>query len=238
MSQESAGERLSNISTAWTLLQQLHGGSPEQGKVALEMLLMRYRGAVHRYLRRAVGEEEAEDLAQEFGLALLRGEFRHADPQRGRFRDYVRTALFHLVYRHRRRQQKLPHTEADLEQLQVPAEAEQGFNTAWRDELLSRAWAALGQVQASWYEVLHFRAHHPEQSSTEMAFALEKQLGRPMTAEGVRQTLRRARKRFAELLLAEVTHSLQPGSPEQVEQELSELNLLSACQDALQRRRP
>jgi DNA-directed RNA polymerase specialized sigma24 family protein len=41
--------------------------------------------------------DTAGDLAQEFALRFLRGAFRHADPGRGRFRDYMKTALIHLV---------------------------------------------------------------------------------------------------------------------------------------------
>ena len=70
--------RLSQISTAWTLLRQVHAGSPDEARAAQELILMRYRGAVYRYLRKAVGEAEAEDLTQEFSLTLLHGGFRHA----------------------------------------------------------------------------------------------------------------------------------------------------------------
>src|SRR5262245_35662011 len=96
-------ERLSQASTDWTLLRQVHTGSPDEARAAQELILERYRGAVYRYLRKAVGETVAEDLTQEFALALLHGKFRHADRHKGRFRDYVRTALFNLVAKHRRK---------------------------------------------------------------------------------------------------------------------------------------
>src|SRR5262245_66432260 len=96
-------DRLSQASTDWMLLRQIHGGAPEEARAALELLLVRYRGAVYRYLRKAVGATEADDLTQEFALALLHGKFRHADPHKGRFRDYVRTALFNLVAKHHRK---------------------------------------------------------------------------------------------------------------------------------------
>jgi hypothetical protein len=70
-----------------------------------------------------------------------------------------------------------------------------------------------------------------------MAARLGARLGRPLTAAGVRQTLRRAREKFSDLLLDEVAHSLQTADPGAVEQELIDLGLLSYCQDALQRRR-
>src|SRR3712207_7176976 len=50
-------------------------------------------------------EAAAEELLQEFAVRFLRGDFRRADPQRGRFRDYVKTALIHLVIDHQRAEQ-------------------------------------------------------------------------------------------------------------------------------------
>jgi RNA polymerase sigma factor (sigma-70 family) len=233
-------ERLSQMTTAWTLLRQAHGGASEEARAAQELLLARYRGAVFRYLRKAVGENDAEDLAQEFSLTLVQGKLRHAHPHRGRFRDYVRTILFRLVARHRRRGAKLPRPTAEVDAQAPDAGAETGpnFDTAWRDELLARAWEALRQTQPSWHEVLHFRARHPDLSSQEMARALGARLGRGRTAEGVRQTLHRARGKFAELLLDELRHSLANPTSADLLDELVELGLLDYCRPALDRRGP
>jgi RNA polymerase sigma-70 factor (ECF subfamily) len=69
-----------------------------------------------------------------------------------------------------------------------------------------------------------------------MAAQLSTELGKPLTAAGVRQLLHRARERFADLLLEEVAQSLAEPSPERLEQELLELGLLEYCRPALQRR--
>ena len=84
--------------------------------------------------------------------------------------------------------------------------------------------------------MLRLRADHPELPSPQLAERLAAELGRPMTADGVRQALHRARGRFAELLLDEVAQSLTAPDPEQLEQELIDLRLLSYCQPALNRR--
>ncbi|MCI0462896.1 MAG: sigma-70 family RNA polymerase sigma factor [Gemmataceae bacterium] len=241
MERQTGAEQLSQISTAWTALRQLHSGSGVAANEALQLLVERYRGAVYRYLLRALGDAaEAEYLTQDFFLGMLGGRFRHADPDRGRFRDYVRTSLFHEVSRSRRRRRKLPLTQTDLgpgwdAALAEGAEAERLFNEGWSDELLARAWDALRQARPAFHVVLRFRADHPEMSSAEMAEALQGQLGAGLTADTVRQTLHRARERFAELLLAEVAHSLEPATPEAVEEELRELGLLNYCQAALLR---
>src|SRR4051794_34352724 len=98
---------LSQLATSWDLLRRAHGPPGAEADIAREQVLTRYRGAAYRYLLRTVGDPAtADDLAQEFAVELIRGGLRHADPGRGRFRDYARSALFHLVCRHRRRARK------------------------------------------------------------------------------------------------------------------------------------
>jgi hypothetical protein len=53
----------------------------------------------------------------------------------------------------------------------------------------------------------------------------------------VRQTLHRAREKFAVLLLDEVARSLQTDDLDRIEQELIDLGLQSYCRSALTRRR-
>ena len=112
---------------------------------------------------------------------------------------------------------------------------------SWCDELLARAWASLAAIEAAtgkpYYAVLRFRADHEKMSSPQIAEQLGPQLGKPFTAAGVRQILHRAREKFADLLLEEVTHSLQTPTVEHLEEELVELGLLEYCRPALERRR-
>ena len=233
--------RLSSISTAWSVLRQAHGGQPEAAAAAQRQLLERYGGAVHRYLLAAVGDPSAaDDLTQEFALRLVRGDFRQADPQRGRFRSYVKTVLFHLVSAYRKRRRKeaepLPADSPRLAEVGEPAvESDRAFCAVWRDQLLARAWEALARARPAFHAVLRFRAAHPRMPSHQMAGPLGRELGRAVTADWVRQTLRRARELFTDLLVAEVGQSLEAPTPEQVEDELRDLNLLAYCQEALDR---
>jgi hypothetical protein len=84
--------------------------------------------------------------------------------------------------------------------------------------------------------VLRYRAEHPDVRSGDMADALSRQVAKPLTAAGVRQTLHRAREKFADFLLDEVSHSLHGPTPDQLEQELVTLGLLEYCRPALERR--
>jgi hypothetical protein len=86
MDAESLNQRLSDISPKWTLLFQAFQGSADTVTTAQGQLLQRYSGAVFRYFLGAVHDPEvAAELSQEFALRFLRGDFRGADPQRGRF---------------------------------------------------------------------------------------------------------------------------------------------------------
>src|SRR5260370_13259693 len=104
MEPEITPSHLSRISTSWTVLNQAHNGSADAA-AAKQWIMQRYGGAVHRYLLAALRDPHAaDDLTQEFGLSLVRGDFHQVRPERGRFRDYVKTVLFHLVSRYRKRQ--------------------------------------------------------------------------------------------------------------------------------------
>jgi RNA polymerase sigma-70 factor (ECF subfamily) len=241
-------QRLSRISTHWSLVFQAHQGEPTRIPEAQQELLQRYHGAIYRYLVRALrGPDAAEEVAQEFAYCLVRGDFRKANPAGGRFRDLVRTVAFHLIVNYQRRRKKdaqvAPLSDQDAPQatLDLPfAEADAEFLRLWREELLDRAWESLAAVQGEtnqpYYAVLRLRAEQPQLASEQMAEQLGLRLRKTFQAAGVRQVLHRAREKFADLLLEEVAHSLQGSTPELLEQELIDLGLLSYCQSALKRR--
>src|SRR4051794_10881195 len=89
---------LSRIQTCWTDLFKAHGGPGESGADVLHRLVLRYYGAVSRYLCRVLrAPTAAEALSQEFAARFLRGDFRRADPTKGSFRVFLRTALRNLA---------------------------------------------------------------------------------------------------------------------------------------------
>jgi RNA polymerase sigma-70 factor (ECF subfamily) len=242
---ESADARLSHITTLWTLVQRAHREPAEEVQAAQKALIERYGGAVRRYLGAALRDPDAAaDVFQEFACRLLRGDLRGADQTRGRFRDFVKGVLFHLIAdyhnQQRRRPQPLVMEPASPEdEAAALAEADRAFLENWRADLLARSWAGLEALEQAtgqpWYAVLRFRAEHPELRSPELAERLSVQLGRPLTAVGVRQTLHRARDKFADLLLYEVRQSLEEPTRERLEQELVDLGLLDYCRPALER---
>src|SRR5262245_8249407 len=207
--------RLSRIATQWTAVFRAHAETEADAAAAQRVLMQRYSGAVYRYLLGAVRDADvAGDLCQEFALRFVRGDFRRADPERGRFRDYLKTALVHLMTDHHRQRQAAPRPLApDAPEPTVPSEAdsERDFLQSWREELLERTWRALAEAQPEYHAVLLLRVANQDMPSPQMAEQLSRQLGKPVNAAWVRQAQHRAQERFAELLLDEVACSLGGG---------------------------
>jgi RNA polymerase sigma-70 factor (ECF subfamily) len=236
-------ERLSRISTLWTLVHQAHQGSVTAVNTAQRALLERYSDAVYRYLLGALRDRDAADeLFQEFSLRFLRGDFKNADPGRGRFRNFVKTALYHLVIDYQKRQQARPQSLATDVGEPVPrhTEAEQEFLNGWREELIERTWRALVELERKTgqpvHTVLRYRAEHPVLSSEALAEQLGAELGKSFSVDAIRMALHRARERFSDLLLREVAQSLENPSVDELREELTDLGLLGYCHSALKRR--
>jgi RNA polymerase sigma-70 factor (ECF subfamily) len=238
--------RLSQIGTHWSLLAQAHGEPGEAARDALHQLLEHYGGAVRRYLLGVLRDPDAaEELFQEFAFRFLHGDLRGADRQRGRFRDFLKGVLFHLIadYQKGQRHRSLPlppDHPAPLTEAPIHSEHDPVFLASWRDELLAHAWQALAEVERAtgkpFLTVLRFRTDHPEVRSPQMAERLSAILGKPLTAVGVRTILHRAREKFADLLLEEIAQGFEAPTPDRLEEELGELGLLDHCRSALERR--
>ena len=112
MDQPDQDQPLQEIETAWSDVLLAHL-SEEEAHTARARLVLRYIGAVRRYMARVLRDgDAAAELAQEFAVRVLRGDFRRADPSRGRFRDFVRTAALNLVHDYRRRCKTRPPTRS------------------------------------------------------------------------------------------------------------------------------
>jgi len=237
--------RLSAIKTRWTVLFNAHEAQGDARLTAQKQLLQRYYGAVYRYLLGIVRNAEvAGELTQDFAIRFLRGDFHRADPERGRFRDFLKTSLRRLAQDHWRKQKKasLPLPD-DACGLLAPAEfpSDQEFLNKWREELLSGAWSSLAAAetrsgQPYWY-ALRAKTNQPGLRSAQLARQLANQTGRQWTDVAARQLLYRSRNLFADLLVDEVAHSMGEGTKDKLEQELIDLDLLSYCQAALYRRK-
>lgn len=238
-------QHLSEMVTSWTVLERAHDGTDSDSATAQQAVLNRYAPAIHRYLLGAVRDRErADDLFQEFALKFLRGDFRRADRDRGRFRDYLKTSLYHLVVREqtRRRSVSLTADVPEPEASDAGPTADDGFLTIWKEELIRGAWKALEEREARdgrpLHTVLRFRADHPTLDSQAVARELSARLRRDLSTEWVRKWVHLARKQFSADLCDEVARSLASGPPtaDELEDELQALGWLDNCREALRDR--
>jgi RNA polymerase sigma-70 factor (ECF subfamily) len=230
--------RLSQIATRWSEVMQAHDPAKSGVTNVQRDLLLRYHGAAFQYLLGAVRDPNvAEELSQEFALRFVRGDFHRARPEKGRFRDYLRTALIHLVTDYHRLRQAAPQGLAVEPAAPAPQDSEPDFAASWRTEILERTWQSLKENNPSYHAVLVARIDNPEWTSPQLAVHVGGVLQKEVTPEWVRKNIQRAQRKFAELLVEEAEVSIESQSVDQIETELRELDLLRFCRSVLDERR-
>jgi RNA polymerase sigma-70 factor (ECF subfamily) len=207
------------------------GESPEAQK-ALSELCEAYWTPVFRFLRR---EGKTEDLAREltqefFGRILSRDGFAHADPKRGRFRSFLLGAVRHFLADVRDRDhaikrgggvaaellsvQDSPETETEsgtgIQVADVRADVpDTYFDRQWAFALMSRAYARLAEEQQAAGKSDQYAILKPwlvgETASLPQVEAARK-LG--LTEGAVKVAIHRLRKRFRELIRAEIAQTV------------------------------
>lgn len=245
MGQPDDDRPLHQIETRWSEVYRAHldgDGATE----ARARLVLCYIEAVRRYMTWSLRDRDAAaELAQEFAVRVLRGDFRRADQNRGRFRDFVRTAAANLIHDHHRRRKAGPASGAEgSEPVAPPGSADEPdaeFLRSWRMELFGRAMVALAAYQERtgrpYRDIIALRTEHPGHTSAELAALYSERSGKAVKEGWFRQNLRRARGCLADLLLDEVAASIgEPASFEELEQELIVLDLLGYCHESLRRR--
>jgi RNA polymerase sigma-70 factor (ECF subfamily) len=215
---------LDKISTHWPIVHD-----PAQ-------FVLCYEPAIRRYLSALIKDpHDAEDVAQDFLLKVLRHGFVHVKAQGGRFRDYLKTSVRNAARSFFRRRPDRKHDGSDLAQLPAEdsllSEADQAWVSEWRQCLLHQAMLALEQHQLQnrgnlFHTVLKMSLDYPQDDSPTLAARTAQCTGRPLSAAAYRQQLSRARHRLAQLLVQQVAQSLQQPPPEQVVEELVTLDLM------------
>jgi DNA-directed RNA polymerase specialized sigma24 family protein len=227
--------RIDAITTRWSLIRQAHSngiGIDRDAEAARGVLVMRYAKAVRAYVGGILkSRDDADELAQDIVVRLLKGDFAGADPNRGRFRDLLKTAARNMVRNHWEKQNRRKPVDADLGLVASAAPADDPWLLSWRKTVLDHTWSALKDHERQnpktpTYTILKLRTDFPEATSDELAGKLSQIVGSPVRADAGRQLLRRARVKFEELLREEITLGLEETSPERIDEELAALGLL------------
>jgi hypothetical protein len=192
----------------------------------------------------------ADALYSNFALRILEVDNvlkrvnQRVNPEKGRFRDYLKVVLRHMVIDHYRQQQRDNKKRQELipgsdnEPIAASGDVsheDERFLQCWRQELVNQAWNALLAVERDkrqpYGTLLRLQEQNPTLRAAQLAEKLTQITGKAQTPENVRQLIHRGRKLFGKLLVEEVARSLGqtdagPVEPEKVEQELIDLGLL------------
>jgi hypothetical protein len=205
--------------------------------------VLRYEIAIRKYLSALLRcPEGVQEVMHEVLISLMKRGIGELQDNEGRFRDYLRTTLRHAVYQYWRKRERSPSNDGGLETAAAPTrtpgeEVDQLWLTEWRSCLLERTWKVLkglqerGASSGPYYTILQLAVQYPHDTSTQLAARGEAMLNKPMRADTFRQQLRRARRRFAEILRDEVVNTLNDPTPEALVDEFIDLGILEFMRD-------
>lgn len=224
--------------THWSVVKSAGRNDTTQAQGALARLCEVYWYPLYAYVRhRGHSPEDAEDLTQEFFIRLLeKGTLAHADPARGRFRSFLLASFNHFLAHEWEKSRALKRGgDQKMVSLDV-ATAEQWYalelaDQSAPDKAFQKRWAI-----ALLRQVLdRLDGEYCEQGKRELFAVLKDtitgtrdaqsnaELGRRlnMTEGAVKVAVHRLRKRYRELLQAEIASTVS--TPDEAAEELRQL---------------
>jgi RNA polymerase sigma-70 factor (ECF subfamily) len=224
--------------THWSVVLSAGQASSSQASESLEKLCHAYWPPLYSYIRRqGHGMEEAQDLTQAFFAKLLKKNFwARADPQKGRFRSFLLTALRQFLADERDRVRTAKRgggvsfisfdeqasEERFLEGASQNLSSEQQFDRHWAATVLEQARTRLRQeCVASGKSALYDRISLVEgKDANPVPHALiAQELGTSVSA--IKSAVSRLRARYGELVRQEVAHTVP--NPAEIEEEIRHL---------------
>jgi len=226
------------VTTRWTVVLTAGGIDTTQSRQALEHLCRTYWYPLYAYVRRrGYSAHDAQDLTQAFFARLLAQQsLAKADPDRGRFRCFMLTAMNHFLASEWQRgmAQKRGGGWAVLSLEWAAAEQRFDLEPAIHsspDKIFEKQWAmtlleaVLNRLElefqnagkAAWFATLKPTLLGLRESQPYATLAT--QLG--MNENAVNVAVHRLRKRYRELIRDEIANTLD--SPEEIEAEMGHL---------------
>jgi RNA polymerase sigma-70 factor (ECF subfamily) len=224
--------------THWSIVLAAGDTKSPEAKEALERLCRAYWYPIYAYVRRkGYGRDDAQDLTQEFFSRLVaRNYLSVADRNRGRFRSFLLGSLEHFLAREwtKAHAQKrgggravfsLDEADAENRYLREPAHEltpQRIFDRRWATTLLEQAMSRLREECAATQKgdlftrvESHLSGDKGEASYADIAPALN------MSEGAVKVAVHRLRRRYGELVRAEIEHTV--ASPDETDEELQYL---------------
>jgi RNA polymerase sigma factor (sigma-70 family) len=224
--------------THWSRVIQAADPVSPIAREALADLCTLYWYPVYAFIRRHGHEpDHAQDLTQAFFLHLLeKGTLAAADPCRGKFRSFVRTACAHFLADQRDREQarkrggeqvilSINTRDAEGRYLREPAHnvtPERLFERTWALTLLDHVFERLGNEYARTNQAMLFEQLKSVLTSGPRSIPYAEiavRLG--MTEGAVQVAVHRLRKRYRAILLDQIAATLD--DPAEVEDEVQDL---------------
>jgi hypothetical protein len=237
---DTISQRLDSMTTRWSLVRRAHQASILSAGQARNELVLRYSSAIRSYVRAILKDDaRADELAQDAVVRLLSGDFAGADPNRGRFRDLLKISVRNMARNLWEKEKRRRPAAVDVSEVAAGDSVDDSaWLSSWRQNALDLTWSALESFERSKpgslaVTILRLRARNPDASSDELVERLAKKTGQAITPEALRQQLRRARIKFAELLIDEIADGLENSSPDNIDAELAALGLTEYVRDLL-----
>ena len=215
--------------TQWSLILNAGAGTEAEARAALESLCRQYWYPIYNFVRRERRtHHEAEDLTQQFLARLLATEaMETAQPERGRFRTFLLTALRNFLTDEWRRSHAakrgggqalvsidLSHAEQRFaeEPMDQNLTPDQAFDRAWAVEMLERALSRLREEYESSGRGALFAALSPRIWKPGGGGPAEQFLeGTVMSSHAVSMALNRLRHRLGLRLREQVAATVADG---------------------------
>lgn len=226
--------------THWSAVLSAGNADSSRASESLDKLCRAYWPPLYSYIRcQGHGPEEAKDLTQAFFAKLLAKNFwARADPQKGRFRSFLLTALRQFLADERDRVETAKRggeysfisfdaqTGEDqfLEGTAANLTGEQQFDRQWAATVLEQARAKLREECAAsgklgLYDRISLVEGQGQGATTIPHAVIAQELG--MSVSAVKSAVSRLRARYGELVRQEVAHTVS--DPSEIEAEIRHL---------------
>ena len=236
---EGAGEPREFVTTRWSLIFSAANGEEQKARGALAELCRTYWRPIFSFIRaRSYSIEDAQDLTQDFFVAILRNNWlQHADRSRGRFRSLLLRSLQNFLinaaektHAHKRggdvdfvswddwMRETRSHLSLPVQALESLA-PERIFDLSWATTVVERALQRLREECESKGKLWLFQAlsSHLTDERDELSYSdLSADLGIAETV--LKKQLHTMRQRYRSLLRAEVSQTVE--NPADVDDEI------------------
>ena len=224
--------------TRWSIVLRIQDSQDEERRLAWNEVIEIYWYPIYVFCRRrGANDHDAMDLTQGFFSQLIGGSgLNSVSPSKGRFRSFLLASFKNYMINQHEKDAAIrrggKHVTISLENADPDARyllestreesPERAFDRKWVEALITRAHAKLAEVYQERNQTELYLLLSP--FLTDLTDALmTSEIGRKLNLNPatVRKSIHRMRRRFGELILAEISATVD--NPDEVEEELQNL---------------